>query len=231
MKVARLSTVVLVALFAIGASVTPSASALPKFGLPITKKGFTALTLTSVIRVQTSAEPSFLVITCPRGQLTGSILDDDEVLTMVRFSSCTGREGEEAPCEVNSKGLTGGLILTELLRGLLGLLQGLPGLPPGVGILFEAQTGHVYAQFKSCTLEIALEGSVAGLFVSPTTGKFQTAKIIFSVTGAGLTTKQAIKEILVLRGLVKPKLSWLGVTTSTEQTEEDVTFEEAVEVI
>jgi hypothetical protein len=232
MKVTRLFGLVLVAVFALSAAVASTASAIPKFKLPITNRGFTALSLTSVLRAITLTESN--VVTCTHDQVIGTILNDDEVDARVHFLNCSIKSSSGGPCQINSTNApenSEGLILTELLRGLLGLLHSPAG---GAGILFHPNTGVLFLTLAATgapcnTIETAVEGSVAGLLTP--TGKLQnTANIIFSVNGTGSTGKQEIQEILVLAGNIKPKLTSFGIATSTEESEDHVTFAEAVEV-
>ena len=74
-------------------------------------------------------------------------------------------------------------------------------------------------------METSLNGEFAGLY-SPT-GKLQsTAKITFSVGNS----EQEVKLILTLAGLIKPLLELYGNTQTRVETEDRITFEEAVEV-
>lgn len=225
MKVARLFGLVLVAVFTMGAILSSTASAIPKFKLPITKRGFTASSGTSVLRVPSEKD----VITCGSSTSPGTILGDDEIDVKITFSGCSLEEGTNGPCTIKSVGATGAVILTTLLRGLLGLIDEEKG---AAGILFEPKSGTEFvtlaataAPCKSIETEVA--GKVAGLF-SPT-GKLQnTAQINLGPTSA--TGKQQVQLILVLGGLVKPKLTSFGAAESTQEQSANVKFEEAVEV-
>jgi len=230
MKLARLFGIALTAFLAVSALLASTASAIPKFKLPITLRGFTALSLTSVLSSFASASESDVVI-CQHDVATGTIINDDEVFAKVHFLGCRAifkNATEEKVC--TAKGFIPGepaqeegLILTKLLRGLLGLLHQPNG---AAGILFHANTGVVFVGIESpCTTETQVEGSLAGSFEP--TGKLQnTAKINFVVTNK----KQAITLILVLSGEVKSSLKAFGIATATEESEDNVKFEEAVEV-
>ncbi len=174
MKLARLFTVALIAVFAMGAIFASGASAIPKFKLPITKRGFTADSGTSVLRTPSSND----TVTCGSSTATGTILGDDEIDTTIHFASCHLLEGINGPCTVKSVGATGSEVVTTLLRGLLGLLHQPEG---AAGILFEPTASHVFVTFSPTsspcsTPTTAVEGSVAGLF-SPT-GKLQSTALI-----------------------------------------------------
>jgi len=235
MKVARLFGLVFIAVLAISAVVASTASAIPKFKLPITLRGFTALSLTSVLR---ALSPTGVgnVVTCTHDTVTGTIINDDEVFAKVHFLNCSVLVVEKGPvdkgpCTIKSvEAPAEGLILTGLLRGLLGLV--VPG--GGAGILFEPNTGRVFVNLAATaapceTPETAVEGRVAGL-LSPT-GKLQnTATISLSVTGTSGTGKQEISEIEVLGGTTKASLKAFAVATATEESVDNATFEEPVEV-
>ncbi|HTD09160.1 MAG TPA: hypothetical protein VK680_09745 [Solirubrobacteraceae bacterium] len=121
---------------------------------------------------------------------------------------------------------TEGLILTRTLHGILGLL-----LPSNkTGMLFLPVVGKEFATFaksekegKICTLETAVEGSVA-ILVSPVGGPAQ-------LTGKATTLAVAKPAIALTHGLgtVTAKLIAFGETGTLAQTS-DVTFGEATEV-
>jgi hypothetical protein len=222
MKIARLFILALVAASAASTMATSTAAAIPKFKLPITLRGFTASSSTSVIRIPTAAA---ITITCGRDLLSGTIIDDDEVDARIHFLGCTLMHGTEGPCEINSFGGTNGLIITELLTGLLGLLHSPNG---GAGILLapKAPPHIVELEATACnTPEATLDGNVAGLF-SPTSKLQTTAKIVISTSGG----EQEIKLILTLAGSVKPALEAYGAGPALAELEEKITFQEAVEV-
>lgn len=226
MKVARLLGVALMAVLAMSAFLASTASAIPKFKLPITNRGFVSLSLTSILR---TLPPEEVTIICTHDVSAGTILGDDEIDVKVHFLNCREKT-KTKECTVKSVGAPGseGLILTELLLGLLGLLHSPNG---AAGILLEPKSSHVFltiAEEPGCgTLETAVEGSVAGLFRP--TGKLQnTAEIVLAPVSA--TGKQEVTLILVLSGVVKPKLTSFGAAESSEETTDLVTYEEAVEV-
>ncbi len=219
MKVSRLFSVALASVLVVCAMLASSASAIPKFKLPITKRGFTVSSATSVLRVASEND----TVVCASANSAGLILGDDEIDLKVHFLGCFLEEGSSGPCTIKSVGAPGteGLVLTELLLGLLGLLHEPSG---AAGVLFEPKTGHVFTTFaptaSPCnTSTTAVEGSVGAEF-SPT-GKRQTTAVV----GLGSVTL-----ILTLSGVVKPKLSSFGAAASTEELCGSFTFEEAVEV-
>jgi hypothetical protein len=225
MKVARLFGVALIAIVALSAMLASTASAIPKFKLPITKRGFLALSGTSVLRTPSEKD----TVTCSSALSEGTILSDDEVDARIHYLGCSLEEGTKGPCTIKDPGGTAGLLLTELLLGLLGLLHSPEG---AAGILFEPKTGHVFLEFAATTtpcstVEVAVEGSVAGLF-SPTGKLSSTGLIIVAPTSA--TGKQEVQLILTLFGIVKPKLISFGAAESTQEQHALVEYEEAVEV-
>jgi hypothetical protein len=227
MKKARLFSLVLIAIFALGAMLASSASAIPKFKLPITKRNFTAESGTSTFN-DTSANDT---ITCPSSTSNGTILGDDEISVDIHYNNCTIRAGTKGTCSIKSVGAPGtSLIETKLLTGLLGLLHQPNG---AAGILFEPAKGNVFVTFSPTSAPCstpteAVEGSVAGEF-TPTGKSTKTALISADVTNGG-TGKQVITLILTLKGIVNPELISFGAAVSTQLQDAVVTFEENVEV-
>ena len=226
MKMLRLFGVALVAVFTLGAMLTSTASAIPKFVLPITKRGFLAVSGLSILR----APSEKLSIDCNKSHTAGIILGVDEMNAVIHFLGCTV-EANGNKCSIKSVGAPGeeGLIITNLLKGLLGLLHSPNN---AAGILFEPSGGHIIVTLAATappcsTVESGFEGSVAGLF-SPT-GKLQSTALI-SLAPTSATGKQEVTLILTLAGVVKPKLIWFGAAETTEEIRADVTYEEAVEV-
>jgi hypothetical protein len=230
MKFIRSLSTVLVAVFLASAIVVSSASAIPKFRLPITNRGFTVLGGLSILRTQSARE----TIDCDSDIGTGTILSDDEIKVKVHFLNCKAYINNRGPCTIHSPGAPVGLILTELLTGLLGLLHEPNG---AAGILIEPRGSHVFAAFASiessaeCEAEpeTDVEGTVAAEFEP--TGKLQTLGTVrflpLSATG-----KQKITLILTLNGVVKPKLTSFGgvFIESTVESVDVVHAEEAVEI-
>ncbi len=226
MKIARLLAVAVIAVFAVGAVLASTASAIPKFKLPITKRGFTATSTTSLLRIPSEKD----IVTCGSSNSAGTILGDDEVDVRIHFLGCYVEKGTSLPCTIKSQNAPEeGLILTELLLGLLGLLHQPEG---AAGILFEPKAGHVFVTLEPtaapCSTQTdAVEGSVAGLF-SPTNKLTSKATInLGPISGTG---KQFVTLILTLNGIVKPKLTSFGAAESTQEQTATVAFEEAVEV-
>ncbi len=190
-KIAQAVTVPLMTVFAVGAILASSASAIPKFKLPITKRRFTATSGTAILRTPAESDE----VRCGSSTAAGTILGDDEVSLRIHYLSCFLQEGTNGPCPIKSVGAPGteGLVLTLPLLGLLGLLHQPEG---AAGILFEPSgvPNHVFVTFaptsSPCnTATTALEGSIAGLFL-PTDKLQRTALINLGPTSA--TGKQFI---------------------------------------
>ncbi|MGD1056261.1 MAG: hypothetical protein ABR992_02495 [Solirubrobacteraceae bacterium] len=133
-------------------------------------------------------------------------------------------------CAANSAGTTGGLILTNTLHGILGLI--LPS--EKIGILFLPASGKTFVTFarstntakEQCSEESAVTGSIAAL-VTPTGSLQTTGKAI-----AGLTNGfQNILDIDLTHGLglVKPALNVFSTAAGLEQ-EDNVTYTNETEV-
>jgi hypothetical protein len=225
MKVARLFGVVLVAVFAMGALLASTASAIPKFTILPSNRAFTATSGLAVLR--TPGEK--IAIDCAKSTATGTITEVDEVSVIIHYLECQGFKNAEGPCTVkNAVNGTAGLLITTSLRGLLGLID--PS--KSAGILFEPNTGKVFLEFAALTApctapETAVEGSVAGL-LSPT-GKSQKTGLI-TVLPVSSTGKQEVTEILTLAGLIKPKLISFGAAESTQEQTAEVEYGGIVEV-
>ncbi len=228
MKTARLLIVALLIGGGLVAGFASSASAIPKFKLPITKRGFTATSGTSVLRTPSEG----FTITCSTSSSAGAILSDDEIDVKMHYLGCSLTEGTAGPCTIKSVGAPGteGLILTELLLGLLGLLHQPNG---AAGVLIEPKGSRVFLSLAPTAAPckfaetVVVEGSLAALF-SPT-GKLTSTNLIF-LGPTSATGKQFVTLILTLNGVVKPKLVSFGSAESSVEQASTETFEEAVEV-
>jgi hypothetical protein len=135
-------------------------------------------------------------------------------------------------CPGNSAGQTGGLILTNTLHGILGLV--LPSKE--TGILFLPVSGKQFVDFEEssntakekCVENSAVTGSVAGVVSPVASGLSTTGKVVIGLTNGN----QNITDIDLTHGLglVKPLLTVFSSNlTSLEQTD-PVTFAEKTEV-
>jgi len=225
MKLTRLLGLVLIAVFALSALAASPASAIPRYRLPLTLRGFVGLSGLTRLRNRITGA----LVDCTHDRLSGTIVNDVQVDFREHWLNCTAIVPGRGTCPAQSVGSTPGLILSGLLRGLLGLLRAPAG---AAAMLAEPASGHVLftlaATEAPCeTPETAFEGSVAGLY-SPT-GKVQnTAKLSFAIEAA--TDKQEITEILLLGGTVKPRLTGFEAGETTEESTEELTYEESVEV-
>jgi len=225
MKLARLFGTVLVAVFAISALFVSAAFAGdPEFTMLPSVKTFTGVSGLGVLRSATNN------VDCLSDENTGEITTMDEVGNIVViFHGCKEYTHAGVFCSTikSTNETTEGLIKTNTLRGLLGLID--PG--KAAGLLLEPVKGIFLdlAEESGCaTPETAVEGSVAGAY-SPTGVLQRTGLLTFEPSTAG-GNKQTIKEILVLGGLVKPKLSSFVIAESSEETDDTITYAENVEV-
>jgi hypothetical protein len=231
MKVARLFGFVFTAVCALAALVASSAFASdPEFThLPLGTH-FTSHSGTSILRSVTAT------IICTSDQNSGEITSMDSVgKVTVHFLGCkehtTGGE-----CPLSSSGFRNSaeLILTNTLRGLLGLVHTNEEATSLVGILFEPETGEDFTLFNATeapcsTAETAVKGNVAGE-VTPINRLVPTSSINLFASAASPNKKNRIQEILVLSGAVKPKLIAFGAVEATEETFDEVLWDGEVEV-
>jgi hypothetical protein len=170
------------------------------------------------------------VVECPESHATGTISSALLLGNVVfHYLSCTSSGPSEDDCPVRSTNATaGGLIITNTLHGILGLIlpsreTGILFLPSGVGKEWFTLEGN------ACTSEAAVTGTVAGL-VEPIGSLQTTGKILFErEPGPGNT--QGILDIDLTHGLglVVPKL--VAFTTADTLTQlEAITYTPATEV-
>jgi hypothetical protein len=224
MKIARLAGLMLVAVMALSLTVASAAFAEAEFK-PVggTFKGTSSTTNKLVAGTNT--------ITCKANTSSGTI--SNAFLAggvTVSFTGCTSKKGAEgAACTAKSVGAAEGSIVTNTLHGVLGLI-----VPKGTGtgvaldlLPLEAAEGvFVDIAKNSCTVETAVEGSVAGE-VSPVGKSQTTGALLFDPSG----TTQTIKEITLSSNgaAVKPGLKAFG-ATATQETTEALTFSANLEV-
>jgi hypothetical protein len=225
MKIARLLGLALVAVCAVAAIAASTATAIPKYRLPIVLRGFAGLSGLTLWRNRANGD----IIDCTHDHLTGIIIGDDEIDLKEHFLNCFVIIPGGGTCTAKSPGSSAGLILSELIVGLLGLLHSPPG---AAAILEEPKTGAVLWKLAATeapcdTPETAFEGTVAGLY-SPT-GKLSSDALIVTAP-VSATGKQEITLILTLKGVVFPELSGFGTSETTETSTELLTYEESVEV-
>jgi hypothetical protein len=190
---------------------------------PATKQKVTGTSGTSKLVAATNS------VTCSSDVLTGEVASSTLIGgVVIHFLGCKSSGSEGSNCTVKSTGSPGeGLILTSTLHGILGSVLPKPESGSEVGLLLLPVSGKTITTLGSnkCTLESAVTGDVAGL-VEPTGGLQTTGKIVFGVTSG----KQSIRDIDLSTGLVAPDLVAFS-TTATEEGQESLTYEKAIEVV
>jgi len=202
----RVKTIVLalVAVVALSATAATGASAAPEFSKA--KDTFTTSSGESVLK------GTGLTITCKKDTGSGEVISKTSVNAKVSFEGCKGEIlGNKCPETISSS-----------LTGELGEVAKAESATE-VGLLFKAKEG-AFAEFKCGSLNLKVEGSVAGE-VTPTKSLSKTGKVVFALNGS----VQKIKEIKVLGKTEKPSLKAFGLA-STLQSNEENTFAEAIEV-
>jgi hypothetical protein len=226
MKIARLASLMLVAILAIGLMAASAASAEPEFnpvGATLTGTSGTAILTAGANTVTCAKDTSTSGASKTTATLIGGIT--------VHFLECTGKNstsGESCPAKSEGAPLTN-LILTKTLHGVLGLILPKPETGSGVALLLLPVAGVSFVNIQAACLspaETTVEGKVAGA-VDPVGTKTLKGKLLFFAPSG----VQAIKEVdLSTGGLVKVSLKAFGVATATEETTEETTFSEATEV-
>jgi hypothetical protein len=196
-----------------------SALAEPEFS-PSTKQKITGSSKTSSI-----SSSAGTLITCPNDTSTGEVSGSTTLgNVIVTFTGCTGKEGGKE-CTVKSvSAKNAGEIVMHTLKGTLGLVSSSEA-PSGVGLLLEPTTGKVWSTVEktSCTIETAVEGSLAGEVGPINEGK--EGELAFT----GNVGSQSIKKITVGGVEHKPQLTAFGTTVSDSRTE-GILFEKSVEI-
>jgi hypothetical protein len=235
MKIVRLAGLVLVAVVAMSFAAVSSASAVEPLFKPKGGAFPVGVTGTSGVSILT-ANNGVDIIKCEKDVFSGSVVSSLLIgKAVVHYLNCfSSANGGTTFCPINTPGAPAGLILTNTLHGILGLI--LPSRE--TGILFLPVVGKTFVSLEEaesttakCTIEATISGNVAGL-VTPT-GKLQTTgEVIFTKEAGTGVGNEAILDIDLTHGLglVKPQLTaFLGTGATLEQTEA-VTFAEAVEV-
>jgi hypothetical protein len=222
MKIARLAGLVFVAVMAVSLVIASTAFAEPAF-LPVGAT-FTGTSGTSTLTAGASES-----VVCAADTSSGTISNATLVGGVtVDFTGCKSSGAGGSNCTVKSiNTTTEGLILTNTLHGVLGLI--LPkGSGTGVGLLLLPVASKTFVTLakNTCTVETAVKGNVAGE-VKPIGVHQLTGKLIFAKATTG---GQSIKDFdLSTGGLVQPELEAFG-ALATEETEESITFSTQVEV-
>jgi hypothetical protein len=155
---------------------------------------------------------------------------------VVHFLGCK-EDANGGECPLSSSGFSNSaeLILTNTLRGLLGLVHTNEEATSLVGILFEPETGEAFTTFNEdespCTHtpETSIKGNIAGE-LTPIGSLASTSSVNVFASTASPSRKNRIQEILVLSGAVKPKLIGFGSAEFSVETSDEVLWDGKVEV-
>ena len=210
MKIARLAGLMVVAVMALSLAVASAAFGEAEFkpvGGTFTGKSSTTNKLVA----------GGNTITCSGNTTQGTISSATLAGGVtVNFTGCKSSGTGGSNCTVKSVGGTAGSILTKTLHGVLGLILA-KGSGTGVALDLLPVSGKTFVEIASntCTVETAVEGSVAGE-ISPVGTLKTTGSLLF----APGTTGESIKVIdLSTGGLIKPALEAFGLAASQETSE------------
>jgi hypothetical protein len=223
MKIARLASLMLVAILAIGLSVVSAASAEAEF------------TLVGSTVTGASSEASVLVgagetVTCAKNVQSGGTVTSTTLVAgiVVHFLECTAKTALGVSCPAMSTGAPlENLILTHTLHGVLGLILPKPGSGSSVALdLLPVSGSQFVTLLGSCIPTTIVTGSVAGVANPVASGETTKGTLTLAVSGG----KQGITEVdLTTGGAVKPKLSAFG-GEATEEAADTLTFSTATEI-
>jgi hypothetical protein len=223
MRLVRLAGCLLVAVLAVGLLSVAGASAaensnplfLAASGSPV-GAAVTALSGPSTLKVLGIA------LTCQKDVASGTITSTLLLgKVFVHYLECTilSSEGGSTRCTIKSVGSEGeGLILTNELHGILGLI--LSPAPLDTGILFLPTSGKILLAFAEasnggvkCSPATKVTGSIAGL-ITPVGVHSFTGLLVF-----GNAFDENIKKIDLTHGLgvVQPELAAFSATASLLQ--------------
>jgi hypothetical protein len=226
-SICRSVLLALVAVFAMSAVTTATASAtLPEFKPVPAKKKFSSKGGTMKWTFDNGTEE----MACAKSSATGEIASAKTVGgVVIVYTGCKSSHnvsGGNENCPLNSKGAKAEEIVTEPLTGELGTVAKAQATSE-VGLRFKPVTGKKWFTVveNECTWEAVITGSTAAEVA--VTGKKQTTNKLV----AGLTKdKNDIIEIKLDSGVLeKPELVQAG-SEMTNETTDELTFEEAVEV-
>jgi hypothetical protein len=204
-KLARLASLLSLAVFVVGLMAASSASAIGYLLLPVGAT-ITAVSLPGTLSAGGNT------ITCQKDNFTATIASVHLIGPfVVHFLECTATGGSKT-CPLSSPGAASGLILTKTLHALIGL--GLPGNRPALLIL--PATGQQFVTLEEstlktedgttekCTPKSTVNGTLAGLLLQ----------------GIGVKTTRALLDFipgdpkkidLPLGGNITPELEDFGV--------------------
>ncbi|HEY4918195.1 MAG TPA: hypothetical protein VIH92_14885 [Solirubrobacteraceae bacterium] len=220
MKIARLTSMMLVAILAVGLAVVSVASAAPTF----TPTGSTVTGASTTTSVLTGGGET---VTCAKNVAGGGTVTSATLVAgiTVHFLECTDKTSTGATCAAAS-GSTAGLIITNTLHGVLGLVLPKPTSGSDVALILLPVSGSTFVKISgTCFTETAVSGSIAGL-ANPIGTKTTKGTLEFGVTSG----VQNIKEVdLSTGGVAKPKLTAFS-ETAQEATTDAITFGTATEI-
>jgi hypothetical protein len=229
MRLVRLAGLLFVAVVAVCCVVMGSAFADP--GNPLFRPA-SGQTVTGTSTAESALVSGALEARCKENKVvSGNVVNSLLIGNIViHYLGCTWTKGEQTSgCEANSVGESGGLILTNTLHAILGII-----LPSGeTGALFLPQKGTSFVSFAEatkgelkCAEDSTVSGNVVGL-VAPFGSKQLTGKVIVGLAGA----VQAVKDFDLTHGLglVVPRLVMFSQTAALDQSDA-VTFGVATEV-
>jgi len=209
MKIVRLAGLVLAAVMALSLLAVSAASAEPLFN-PASGT-FTELSNTATL----SAAGNEVI--CEKSLGPGAIDSPHLILIIIHFLNCSGKEVGGSTCSIKSTGTAAGLILTETLHGILGLI--LPNIPAILILPIASATFVTLA--GPCILTTKVTGNVTGE-ISPVGVSVQTGKVVL---GANVNTH----FIASLGGLTLAKLLAFS-TAATEEVSATIDWAQLTEV-
>jgi hypothetical protein len=223
MKIARLAGLTFVAMLVMGLVAVSAASATEPLFKPVgaTVLGDGGL---AVLVVNNGVD----VYYCEESHTFGTILNALLIGNVViHYLGCTSSGATKSNCPVNTEGSPEGLILTDTLHGILGLI--LPSKETGLLLLPVKGTAFFTLTENACTVEAAWSGTIAGL-VEPLSILTTKGRILFE-REPGPGNNPAILDIDLTHGLglVIPRLVTFGGTATLTQLEL-LTFSVATEV-
>jgi hypothetical protein len=222
MKIARLASMMLAAILAVGLVVVSVASAEPEFKP-------TGSTVTGVNESPAVLTGNGEEVVCAKNVQSGGVVTSATLVggIIVHFLECTAKTVAGESCPAMSPGAPlENLILTNTLHGVLGLILPKPESGSNVALILLPASGSTFVKILGkCIIETAVSGQVAG--VASPIGTLTTKGLLTLAAPGGV---QAIKEVdLSTGGLVKPKLTAFSATGS-EAVIEGLTFGTATEI-
>jgi len=224
MKLARLAGLVVIAILATSLVMASVAMAEPEFK-PTTGK-LTGDSGASILEADNGVDK----VSCGSdvfSGLVGSATTVDNVV--VHFLNCESTGTKGSGCTVKSNNTsTEGLILTNTLDGVLGLILPKPSSGTGVGLLLLPSSGTKFVTLSGngCTEETTVTGTVAGEVEPVTTKSVKTGTIKF----IGSEGVSCIKLFDLPSGVTDSVKLTAFSTPADEDSTELITFELETEI-